>query len=246
MTTDKRSNYLGFLSLFMFSILIPPSLIANGLDSKSKSVLVPAFQPQVVTQQYNFSKVAKLDVAKIAENEVSQYFVQAVSKIDHLLFTQQKTLKKEPSKLNEFVNSELLPLWNSERTLKLLLGSSKWKALTVREVDGLKQVFDQTMHRYVNEGMKFYDGQRIKLSSVKLNEAQTKGIATIEISPIYLPAFKISFRILKSDEQWQLYDILVEGISYVKLKKNEYRRIIDQQGIAKLLAYLDEKNLPNR
>ena len=246
MTTDKRRNYLGFLSLFISAIVISSPLTANELDSKNKSALVPTFQQSLLTQKHNSSKIAKLDVAKTAQNEVNNYFVQAVSKIDNLLFTQQKTLKLEPLKLNEFVNAELLPLWNSERTLKQLLGRSKWKALTAKEVDRLKQIFAQTMHRYINEGMKFYDGQRIKLSSVKLNKAQTKGIATIEISPIYLPAFKISFKIFKSDDQWQLYDILVEGISYVKMKKNEYRRIAEQQGVDKLIAYLDEKNTPSK
>ena len=66
-------------------------------------------------------------------------------------------MKSEPGELAEFVNDELLPLWNSERTLKLLLGRSQWKALSSEEIEKLIQIFDQTMHRYINEGMKFYN-----------------------------------------------------------------------------------------
>jgi len=245
MKLDKRNRDLVFLSLCASVSLVSSSLTASELDfingqlSANNSSAISS-----VSNQSGSSKVAKLDTAKTIEKEVNNHFEQAVSKIDNILFTQQKKLINTPSKLYQFVNSELLPLWNSERTLKLLLGASKWKALTANEIDSLNRTFDQTMRRYINEGMKFYDGQRIKLVSVNLNKKQTKGIVTIEISPIYLPAFKINFKISKSNDQWLLYDILVEGISYVKMKKNEYRRIVEQQGVDELLAYLDEKNMP--
>ena len=127
--------------------------------------------------------------------------------------------------------------------MKLLIGKKRWNTLNQENINSLNQIFDQTMHRYVAEGMKFYDSQRLGLSSVKLNEQGTKGILTVEIEPIYLPSFKINFKISRHADQWFLYDILVEGISYVKMKKNEYRGIISEQGIDELLSYLENKNL---
>ena len=90
--------------------------------------------------------------------------------------------------------------------------------------------------------MSYYNGQRVKLVSVKLNEKNTRGLVTIKLEPIYLPAFNVSFKIAYKNKDWQLYDVIVKGISYVKLKKSEYRQIISQQGLDDLLAHLDGKN----
>lgn len=176
--------------------------------------------------------------------EAEELFSNVLKNIDSTLLTEQLQLKVDPTQLRNFVNSKILPYWDVELTLRLLVGSKRWKNLTEAEMLELKRVFKDTLHRYVQEGVKLYDGQRAAFVSAKLKKDDNrKGIITISLEPIYLPAFEIHFKIAKQDDSWKLYDIFVEGISYVKMKKNEYRQIIHKSGIAGLLSYLDNKNL---
>jgi len=173
---------------------------------------------------------------------VENHFKNIISKIDSTLFSEQKKLKKDQQHLHQFVNANILPYWNIELTLKQLLGRKNWKQFSQNDINSLEIGFNNTLHRYVQEGIGFYDGQRVKFLSAKLNDKNTRGIITIRLEPIYLPAFNIIFKIAQNNNKWLLYDILVEGISYVKMKKNEYRQIVNTKGVEGLLSYLDEKN----
>lgn len=182
-------------------------------------------------------------IDEVDEKEaVKSYFEQVITTIDTTLFENKLTLRNNTTALVKFVDSKLLPYWDAELTLKLLIGGKRWKNLSPQEISSLNLRFNQTLHRYVREGMKHYDGQRIKLLRVKLNKKQTRGLVTLELEPIYLPAFNMDFKIARRAGQWQLYDVMIEGISYVKMKKNEYRQLLSEKGFNGLVVYLDHKN----
>jgi len=176
---------------------------------------------------------------------VTTYFEQKISDLDVTLLNNQAALTSDPVKQREFVDQKLLPLWSSIRTLKLILGAKQWKSLSKDQIVRLETSFAETFQRYTSEALKFYDGQRIKVLSIRLNGEQSKGYLTTELSPIYLPRFNITFKIVNQEDDWKLYDIMVEGISYIKMKKNEYRRILVEQGFDALICHLDKKNEKN-
>ena len=188
------------------------------------------------------------------------HFEQVIQQIDQRLLQQQAQFKVDPVKLESFVNHQILPQWDSQRTLMYLIGKKLWQQLTPEDIAALELRFQQTIQRYVREGMGIYDGQRVKTLRVQLNAKGSRGLLTLRLEPIYLPAFNIQFKIAPlvgskatqaeqpgdgQGARWKLYDILIEGISYIKLKKNEYRQIIQNQGLNALLKMLDDKNHSN-
>ncbi len=237
--------------------------ISIKLHQKISSIL---FIGVLLSFSFRLVAAESLQTHRLDESQLETHFSQVVQAIDQDLIARQQALKADSLLLETFVKQQILPQWDSRRTLKQLVGNQVWKNLTDEEIAALELRFEQTINRYVREGMNFYSGQRIKLQRVQFNKKQTRGLLTIRLEPIYLPAFNIQFKIApkslsdasmpmtipdsqksKPDNQnhgsrWLLYDILVEGISYVKLKKNEYRRIIKDKGIQGLLQMLDEKN----
>jgi len=227
----KCLKFCGLFCCLSYCYLASSNLAYAEVDSSSNSIAHP--------KKANLSPSSAM---------VEEYFNDIVVKIDSTLLADQKRLKSDSSHLQNFVNSNILPHWSADLTLKQLLGSKNWKSFTKADIESLQLIFNKTLHRYVQEGMDYYDGQRIKLLKIELNKKQTRGLVTIELQPIYLPSFNIIFKIARkkssSEKNWLLYDILVEGISYVKTKKNEYRRLVDTRGVKGLIAYLDEKNKP--
>jgi len=218
---------------FVHAETIEPSSASAKSDFKLKSSQDKPTKPATTT-----ASIENISVAKRAEMR----FENVIAHIDSTLLKEQKQLKTDRKLLEHFVDSNILSNWDSQRTLKHLLGKKIWKTLTDSNLKSLNRVFEDTLQRYVREGMGHYDGQRVKLVSVRLNKKKIHGVLTIRLEPIYLPAFKVSFRIASKNDQWKLYDVLVEGISYVKTKKNEYRRMVREKGIDGLLAHLDAKN----
>lgn len=229
----KRSK----LSVIFFALLF----FGSSSTGPFTSGVVAAEQTSQITKVQATSIVD--GVATLSPvRQTKHYFDQIITHIDSTLLEKHKVFKTDNSQLVQFVDYNILSVWNVELTLKQLIGSKHWKTLEPTEINSLKDRFNLTLHRYVREGMGFYDGQRVKLVSVKLNSKNTRGLVTVRLEPVYLPSFNVSFKIANKDNQWLLYDVMVEGISYVKMKKSEFRQIISQQGVDGLLAYLDLKN----
>ncbi len=173
---------------------------------------------------------------------IEQYFDRIISGIDSNLLDKRVILKKDKKQLIEFVESNILPFWDLDQTTKMLIGKDLWSTYKLQEKNALIKRFEQTLHRYVQEGINHYDGQRVKLESVELGKRNNRGLITLTLEPIYLPPFKVYFRIVKKQEQWRLYDIVVKGVSYIKMKKNEYRQLAHSKGLQGLLQHIDAKN----
>lgn len=232
MSTELLRRVLPVTLKFLLNIFI--LLIAFSFNGHAASANEQSANP-----------ISKQELKKQVENR----FKTVLNTIDNILLTQHKSLKLEHQQLKAFVNDKILPYWDIELTLRLLVGSKTWKSLKPDEIQKLKDAFVNTMHRYVQEGVNLYDGQRASFVEAQLssqrqaNKEQTnKGQISILLEPVYLPAFKIHFKVAKREQNWLLYDVFVEGISYVKLKKNEYRQVLHQKGIDGLLAHLESKN----
>lgn len=180
---------------------------------------------------------------KTLEKSLKTYFDDKVTDLDETLFNNQQQLASDKKALIQFVDEKLLPLWSSTKTLKLMVGKKLWKTFSRGQKAQLEESFKQTFHRYVKEGMKHYDGQRIKVSSIRLRKKLKSGFLTAELEPIYLPKFNITFRITNTEDQWRFYDILIEGVGYIKIKRTEYRQILHNKGFDALICHLDTKNL---
>jgi ABC-type transporter MlaC component len=255
--TLKYDNRVGII----LKMLKGAALLFIGL---SLSVLQPVSAETPVVQQELAQTTAKTTLVKESQSDkkeakptnkkpkptnkkpkltpIETEYTSLIELIDKTLLEQQVQLKSNQKLLNQFVEQHILPHWNVELTLKQLIGSRHWKALSQKEIVAVKQAFVDTLNRYIAEGMKFYDGQRIKFVSAKTNTKNTRGFLTLKLEPIYLPSFNVSFKIANKTGQWMLYDVMVEGISYVKMKKGEYRQLITKHGLDGLLAHLDKKN----
>lgn len=182
-----------------------------------------------------------------AQAEVSRVFSQRLDHINQVLQARQAEFKQQPVALAEFVDQELLPLWDSPKTVKALLGKRHWQSLSQSQQQEFSQVFDNTLQRYVQEGFRHYDGQQLEFVGVSLNEAQTRGYLTVRVIPNLLPSFEVKLSLAFDDQglpglQWQIFDGLFQGVSYISLKKDKYQQQLQELGVDSLIRVLQASN----
>jgi len=177
------------------------------------------------------------------QSPLDQYFENKLTHLNQLLIKNKHLLKSDPKELESFVNVQILPIWSSSSTLKALLTTKNWNKTPLDKQTKLINAFNQTLHRYVREGMKFYDEQNFTFLSTKQNKKGNRGHLTILIEPELLPSINVTFKMAKIEGNWKLYDVLVTGISYVKMKKLEIGRIYSEDGVDGVLEHLHSKNL---
>ena len=183
-----------------------------------------------------------LNGSALSADDVEYHYRNQVSFINQSLISKQQVFEASPLELAQFVDKSVLPLWNSTKTLKGLFGKSNWQNLSQKDRDSLQKGFNDTIQRYVQEGFALYDGQELEFVGVKFNKKETRGILTLEIKPNIMPSFNVDFKIFNDGKSWQLYDILIKGVSYITLKKDSFRQSLKNQGIDAVLAAIHEKN----
>ncbi len=169
-------------------------------------------------------------------------FREQVITINRILQQKQSEFSQSPVRLVAFVDEHLLSLWGAPKTLRGLLGKSIWKKLTEDNKDKLVQAFNNTLQRYVQEGFNEYDGQKIEFVRVRLNKKRTRGLLTLKVIPNLLPDFNIDLKIARHTHRWLLYDVMVQGVSYISMKKDSFRKLHAHTGIDGVINKYHRKN----
>ena len=199
--------------------------------------------PNIISKSFIISLVLLCFPLLAKQSPLELYFDNKLVHLNDLLIKNSESLKNKPKILKSFVNTEILPLWSSETTLKALLSTKEWNKIPSLKQIQLIKAFNQTLHRYVREGMKFYSNQEFSFVSIKLSKKGKRGYLTILIEPEILPSINVTFKMTKIEENWKLYDVFVAGISYVKMKKLEIGRVYSEQGVDAVLEHLQSKNI---
>ena len=170
------------------------------------------------------------------------FFNAEINCINQVLLKQQNQFKQNPALLVDYVDQTLMPIWSSQTTLRLIFSAEYWSEFP--DVDKIKLTtgFNNTLHRYVQEGFEHYEGQQIEYVGVRLNKNKNRGYLTVRVIPNVLPSFTIDFKIGLFDDSWKLYDAMIEGVSYVALKKDSYQEKFEVGGIKAVIDYFNEKN----
>lgn len=215
-----------FISSFSFASENPTSIPA--LASVHSSQNLPA-------------NTEPVDPLLIKKNVIS-IFKSTVFEINQTLTEKQQDFQKNPINLVKYVDKLLIPLWSAQSTLKRLFSKKVWDSFSPKNQGNLVQGFNNTLHRYIQEGFKHYNGQKIEFVKVRLNKKQNYGYLTIKVIPTLIPSFNLDFKIALIAGEWHLYDAVVQGVSYVSFKKDEFRRKYQQQGAVGVIESLKKKN----
>lgn len=151
--------------------------------------------------------------------------------------------------LEQFLFNKALKFWDTHLMSKGLAGKFWYKSGPELRKK-LELSWKWTMVRYFVTAFEFYDGQRLHLED-RVNCSTRSRCWVKTIIPVvgkgeididfYLHLTKVH-NLGANQLQWHLIDIRVAGISIIKHKKGETRRMLHEQGIAGLISALNKKN----
>ena len=186
------------------------------------------------------SATAKQSVnTKAAPND----FVQVVA--DKAL----QALKKEPetkngniNKLNDIVNTYILPYVNFEKTTRLAAGRH-WRQATPKQQADLVEAFKHTLIRTYSGALRQADNvSAITPLPFRGDPAADDVVVRTSMSQSNGPAIGVDYRLEKTSEGWRIYDLNVEGIWLIQNYRNQFAQQIAQNGVDGLIKALNERN----
>jgi phospholipid transport system substrate-binding protein len=151
--------------------------------------------------------------------------------------------KANPGKVHALVDQILLPHFDTDYSARLVLGKN-WRSAT-----------DDQRKRFVNAFYKSllnnYGDALVDFTSDKLVVQPYHGDANAEQATVRTKVRRsdgsqvaVDYQLHKTDQGWKAWDVVIEGISYVKSFRDDFDSEIAQKGLDEVIKRLEAGETP--
>jgi phospholipid transport system substrate-binding protein len=149
--------------------------------------------------------------------------------------------KKDPAKLDSLVANVLLPNFDSEYAARLVLGQA-WRTATADQRKRFVDAFYHSLlHNYGNALLDF-TADRFTVLPYRGDPGETSATVRTEVTKSNGEKVPVNFSLRKSDAGWKAWDVVIEGISYVKSFRTDFGAEIQQKGLDEVINRLETEN----
>ena len=170
-----------------------------------------------------------------------QQVIQKTS--DQLQVSLQKTeYKNDFKKATALVDQIINPNVDFDRVSILVLGKH-WRTATPEQRERFKQEFRLLLVRTYTTAFTEYSDWKIRYLPIEQESSGRKVMVKTEILQSGGQPVAVNYRMVEDGAGWQVYDILIEGISLLQNYRASFNDEIEQSGsLDQLIAHLTERN----
>lgn len=149
------------------------------------------------------------------------------------------TYRRDPSGLYKIVEKEFLPHVDVDFAAQQVLGKY-WREADPAQRKRFVTAFYQSLLHTYGDALVEFTADRLKVLPYQGDPAADRGTVRTEIrrSNGSLVAVNYSMRKIASGE-WKAWDVVIEGISYVKSFREDFGREIEQKGLEAVIQRLE-------
>ena len=176
--------------------------------------------------------------APAAQGSASKLVLDSSTRILGTLEQRRAEFRKDPAALKQFINGEFNRMFDRDYAARLVLGIHGRGASDADVKLFADALADNLMSRYGTSLLDFNSKLRVRVKS----ETPLPGNRGVKVSSEMLrdggEPIPVDYLIRNVGGQWRVFDVMVEGISYVQTFKNQFDAPLRQKGIAQVAADL--------
>jgi len=174
---------------------------------------------------------------------VRSYFEPIFKGLSEQLSTYESQYKQDPVAYRDFIDQYIRAHWHAGSTASALIGRDNFRVLDATQRQGLVAAVDATLERYAFEGLEYYGGQHFKLVDVAISASGKMGWLQVLMESPIIPDLNLDILIKRTAQGvWKAVDVRFKGITYVAVKKHQFRKILHKKGSQALIDTLTVKN----
>jgi phospholipid transport system substrate-binding protein len=151
--------------------------------------------------------------------------------------------RKDPSKVGGLVEKYLLPHFDIQYSARLVLGKH-WASATPEQRERFSNAFYHTLVDNYGSALAEFTSDRLKVYPTKVEPNADRATVRTEVTRDNGDHVPVSYSLHKTDDGWKAWDVVIEGISYVKSFREDFGAAIDQQGLDAVIDRIEKGNVP--
>jgi phospholipid transport system substrate-binding protein len=212
---------------------IPLALAVTAAAAAASIAIAPAFAQQAATRT----------APAMTQGSPSQLVLNNSQRVLSTLEKRRPEFKKDRNALRQFIDSEFNAMFDRDYAARLVLGRH---ARGVPDAD-IKlfsdALADNLMQRYGSSLLDFNTQLRVR---VKSETALTQGRG-VRVSSEFLrqggEPIPVEYLMRKTGTSWKVFDVMVEGVSYVQTFRNQFDTELQRKTIKQVAAELRQGQL---
>jgi phospholipid transport system substrate-binding protein len=122
---------------------------------------------------------------------------------------------------------------------KRVLGKT-WRKLSVEQRVHFQSLFTKLLENAYIGKLEGYSGQQIHYEGERIR-GKKAAVSTI-VTSTGSPSFPVTYVMLATDSGWQVYDMNIEGVSFLRNYREQFRSILRKEKFEGLVKVLEKKN----
>ena len=159
------------------------------------------------------------------------------------LDTHRADYRANPDKVHTLVDQVLLPHFDTDYSARLVLGRH-WSTAS----EDQRQRFIKAFYKSL---LNNYGDALVDFTADKLKVFPYTGDANAQFATVRTQVRKsdgsevaVNYSLRRTDQAWKAWDVVIEGISYVKSFRDDFSTEIDQKGLDEVIARLEAGETP--
>jgi phospholipid transport system substrate-binding protein len=146
--------------------------------------------------------------------------------------------KKDPNKVHHLVDQILLPHFDTEYSAKLVLGKY-WNTASADQRTRFVSAFYKSMLSNYGDALADFTSDRLKVFPYTGDPKAQYATVRTQIRKDDGSQVAVNYSLRQTDQGWKAWDVIIEGISYVKSFRDDFSSEIDQKGLDEVIARLE-------
>ncbi len=166
---------------------------------------------------------------------------QTAQRMLDALDADREAYRKDPSRIDALVEQILLPHFDSAYSARLVLGKY-WRTATPAQRDRFVAAFYHSLLNKYGAALAEFTADRMTILPSRGEPDGGRATVRTEVQRDNGTRVPVSYSMRATPEGWKAWDVVVEGISYVKNFRTDFGAEIDQRGLDAVIARLEAES----
>ena len=147
-------------------------------------------------------------------------------------------LANDPAALHALIDKILLPRFDRQYSAQLVLGKH-WRSADDSQRDRFIEAFYRSLLRRYSDGVLEYDQNKVEVLPFRGDEAEPRVVVRTMVSLEDGTTVPVNYGLVRRDAGWLMFDVTIEGISYVRNFRTELNAEIQATSLDAVIERLE-------
>jgi phospholipid transport system substrate-binding protein len=148
--------------------------------------------------------------------------------------------RHDPAKINAMVDRILLPHFDTDYSARLVLGRH-WNTATPAQRQRFVDAFYHSLLNNYGTALLDFTSDRLKVLPYKGDAAASNGTVRTQVRKGDGTVVAVNYTVHRTERGWMAWDVVIEGISYVKSFRDDFSSEIEAKGVDALIDRLEKQ-----